>query len=597
MVRGTNGPDTIIGTADRDVVDGGPGADSIVTREEKDRIWGGAGYDWVSAGTGDDRVIVSGDGSRDSVDCGPGNDVVLADPADNVRNCEVVSVLQGDRTPHINRVVTAIRNMEERTGSDSSEGILWNLTQGNALPALGTANPEWITRTTDCWGVTTSCDSSRVQGQLTSTIRSIIGNARTLVDISSLSAVADGGFRQAIIDGAADAQRAGRRPLIRMMWGRQPLAPFDAPLRDLQRDVQAAAPDLTVVASLMSNTLVLNGYSWNHSKIVAADSRVAWAAGINLWSRSYLQSTNPVTDLGVVVRGPAAADPSRFLDVLWTFTCENSGFGLRYNNTIIPAGGGPGGCPAKKAPAPGGPEGDVTVLSLGRAGYINTGKVTGRKDPGEVSRGDKYDSGCIIPPLPNPMNGNPRWDGNNPSDTALRALVRSADSKVVITQQNLIFDCARDPSYDVRLLDAIAEQVRDGVKVTIVVSNKDAVIKALEEEYGGGADSSRAVVMKRLTKLMGSSSLAKEAACRSLTVAPFRFSSLTTWPGSNAPGLHSKVIAVDDQAVMVGSQNAYPNQLQEFGYLIEDSRAMADMKRLFLDPIESNARAAALPCG
>jgi phosphatidylserine/phosphatidylglycerophosphate/cardiolipin synthase-like enzyme len=195
------------------------------------------------------------------------------------------------------------------------------------------------------------------------------------------------------------------------------------------------------------------------------------------------------------------------------------------------------------------------------------------------------------------MNGNPRWDGNNPSDTALRALVRSADSKVVISQQNLIFDCARDPSYDVRLLDAIAEQVRDGVKVTIVVSNKDAVIKALEEDYGGGADSSRAVVMKRLTKLMGSSSLAKEAACRSLTVAPFRFSSLTTWPGSNAPGLHSKVIAVDDQAVMVGSQNAYPNQLQEFGYLIEDSRAMADMKRLFLDPIESNARAAALPCG
>lgn len=164
-------------------------------------------------------------------------------------------------------------------------------------------------------------------------------------------------------------------------------------------------------------------------------------------------------------------------------------------------------------------------MAVGRGGYIDSGRTTGRLDPREVSAADRRDSGCIVPPLPNP-------------------------------------------------------------KATIT----------LFEQYPGDPAPARAVIMKRLTALMGSRDLATRAACRSLAVAPFRLSSLATWPGGGAPGLHAKVIAVDDSAVLVGSQNAYPNQLQEFGYIIEDPRAMADMKRTFLDPLEANARAGALPC-
>lgn len=193
------------------------------------------------------------------------------------------------------------------------------------------------------------------------------------------------------------------------------------------------------------------------------------------------------------------------------------------------------------------------------------------------------------------MNGDASWDGNNPSDTAIRALVGSAESKVVISQQDMVFPCAKDPSYDVRLMDAIARKVRDGISMTIAVSNPRASI-SLFEQYPGDPGPTRAVITKRFTALMGSAERATRAACRSLLVAPFRFSSLDKWPGSTAPGLHAKVIAVDDSAVMVGSQNAYPNQLQEFGYIVEDVRAMADMKRVFLDPLEGYARASALPC-
>ena len=595
-VDGTVGPDLVLGTSGDDIVHGRAGNDVIRTGPGDDRIWAGDGADRVYAGPGDDRIKTFGSAARNFVDCGPGRDVVIANPGDVLRRCEVVVHKGEGRAPHLRSVAAEIAAMERRTGSDTSRGVLWRLSYGNALPGLGEQRPGWITRTTDCWGRTGPCDSSGVQAHLTSTIRQIIGEATELVDVSSLAPVADGAFRQAIIDGAADAQRAGNRPTIRLMWGRSPAAPFsERRLRALQRDVQAVAPDLQVVGALMANTLVTNGYSWNHSKIVAADSRVAWASGINMWSASYLQSTNPVTDLGVVVRGPAAHDAHRFLDELWAFSCNNEGFGPRYNVTVVPRRGGPGGCPARRAPAAVDAVGDVAVLAVGRGGYITSGRVTGRLKPDEVSPVDRRDSGCIVPPLPNPMNGDSSWDGNNPSDTAIRALVESAESKVVISQQDLIFPCAKDPSYDVRLMDAIARKVRNGIPVTIAVSNPGATI-SLFEQYPGDPAPARAIIMKRLAKLMGSAEAARDAACLSLRVAPFRFSSLSTWPGSTAPGLHAKVVAVDDAAVLVGSQNAYPNQLQEFGYIIEDPRAMADMKRAFLDPLEANAKDNALPC-
>ncbi len=504
----------------------------------------------------------------------------------------------GSATPHIDQVAAAIRDMERLTGSDTSEGVLWQVTRGNELPGAGSAAPTFLARTSDCWGVTGTCDSSGVQQRLLDQIRRIVASGTVLVDVSSLSGIADGGFRQALIDGVADGARAGHAPTIRLLWGRSPVTPFsDGVLDKLQADVQAANPNATVVAALMSNTPVLNGYSWNHSKIVAADSTVALAKGINLWARSYLQSTNPVTDMGVEVRGPAAANAQKFLDVLWRFSCANEGFNTRFNITIVPAKGGPAGCPATRAPEPGPATGTATVLAVGRAGYIDDGRVTGRNtDAITISAADRRDSGCTVPPLPNPMNGDASWDGNNPSDTALRALVASAQFKVVIAQQEVIFPCAFAPSYDVRLLDALAKKVADGVSVTVVVSNPGAAINT-SEQYGGDPDAVKKVIMKRLTTLVGSAAEATELACSNLVVAPFRYSDTATWPGNGKPpSHHAKLIAVDDAVFYVGSQNAYPNQLQEFGWIIEDPVAMADVRQHYLDPLVEYSSKAARPC-
>jgi RTX calcium-binding nonapeptide repeat (4 copies)/WD40-like Beta Propeller Repeat len=80
-VEGLGGNDTILGGAGDDKLDGGAGNDVIN---------GGAGADTIDGGAGSDTIYAA-DGERDVIDCGPGNDRVVADPVDKTVNCEVVT--------------------------------------------------------------------------------------------------------------------------------------------------------------------------------------------------------------------------------------------------------------------------------------------------------------------------------------------------------------------------------------------------------------------------------------------------------------------------------------------------------------------------
>jgi Ca2+-binding RTX toxin-like protein len=123
---GKGGDDKLFGGAGDDYVDGeygadelhgGPGNDTIAGRSNDDRIFGDAGddhitgdrgFDHISGGSGNDEIFgnldpdtISGGpgndrinvvrGDHDTVRCGPGHDVVFADPADRVASdCEDV---------------------------------------------------------------------------------------------------------------------------------------------------------------------------------------------------------------------------------------------------------------------------------------------------------------------------------------------------------------------------------------------------------------------------------------------------------------------------------------------------------------------------
>ena len=83
---GGSGGDRIVGNASDNYLTGNEGNDTIV---------GGGGSDTIQSGPGDDTIDTR-DGVYDSVDCGPGNDVVYADLGDSTTNCEVAPDPDGD---------------------------------------------------------------------------------------------------------------------------------------------------------------------------------------------------------------------------------------------------------------------------------------------------------------------------------------------------------------------------------------------------------------------------------------------------------------------------------------------------------------------
>ncbi|HWH96340.1 MAG TPA: calcium-binding protein [Baekduia sp.] len=81
-LTGGIGPDILVANNDGESLDGGPGADRITSVAGGSTILGGTGGDQVDA--------ADGSGIADTVDCGPGFDVVWADAEDTLSNCELV---------------------------------------------------------------------------------------------------------------------------------------------------------------------------------------------------------------------------------------------------------------------------------------------------------------------------------------------------------------------------------------------------------------------------------------------------------------------------------------------------------------------------
>jgi hypothetical protein len=60
-------------------------------------------------------------------------------------------------------------------------------------------------------------------------------------------------------------------------------------------------------------------------------------------------------------------------------------------------------------------------------------------------------------------------------------------------------------------------------------------------------------------------------------LAPLRFGPDATWPGGRAIANHAKLWMADDRVFYIGSDNLYPVNLQEFGYIVDDQKAAAEL--------------------
>lgn len=102
VLKGTPGDDKLIGTKVGDKLIGRGGDDILRSSEGGDFVIGGSGNDFIKsgkafdeirAGKGDDEIHTR-DGKPDQIDCGPGEDTVLADEVEEgIFDCENVEVL------------------------------------------------------------------------------------------------------------------------------------------------------------------------------------------------------------------------------------------------------------------------------------------------------------------------------------------------------------------------------------------------------------------------------------------------------------------------------------------------------------------------
>jgi phosphatidylserine/phosphatidylglycerophosphate/cardiolipin synthase-like enzyme len=398
---------------------------------------------------------------------------------------------------------------------------------------------------------------------------SLIAGAKHAVDITQLQPAPDARFMAALRNAITMLARSRRAVVVRVLIGQFPPDNVDANamLDELVRDARSVPGSrLTVYAAAMrscSATPGCSSLSWNHSKILAVDGRRALVGGHNLRSADYLDA-DPIHDISMALEGPAAADAQRFADRLWRFVCVNAGSDPEVTSLEYQAGAataGPGCLPAIHIanPAKGHAAGGVSVLAVGR---LASGITT---------------------------------DFANQSELARDLLLGAARRTLRIAQQDIGFFDPGVPgitypagvTYPESTLERIADFLLAGGDAYVIQSNYGAVglSKATYSNDIPIADVAlkiRAVAQSRTT--LAPADL-DALLCQRLHMAPFRFGPDATWPDGQPIGDHSKFWMVDDHVFYIGSDNMYPADLQEFGYIVDNRAAASTLRRDYWDPL------------
>lgn len=402
-------------------------------------------------------------------------------------------------------------------------------------------------------------------------IHDLVASARQSVDIVELQPAPTGRYVAALR--AAIAELAfSRRPVeVRVLIGQFPPKGVDAAaflkeLVETARDIPGSR--VTVSVSAMRTCTVLescNSFSWNHGKFIVVDGREAIVGGHNLWTEDYL-TDNPVHDLSMQVKGPAAASASRFADRLWSYVCSN----LNYKDSISLVSYAPGQgefaqrCPAALATrrTPAG-SGGVEIMGIGRLG-------AGITD-----------------------------DFANQSELARDLMFAAARRTIRVAQQDLGFRLGRsDTLFPESALDEMIDLMERDGDVYVVLSNPGSIGNGGSPYYNDVplqalAKRLKDNVQKRIDTADPRSRYAirkgpdpvNAMLCSRFHLAPFRFGPDESWPGGKTIANHSKLWMVDDRVFYIGSDNMYPVNLQEFGYVVDDRKAVDTLIESYWNPL------------
>lgn len=402
--------------------------------------------------------------------------------------------------------------------------------------------------------------------RLLSAIEDVIASADRLVDIASLEPFASGEFAAAIRRGLARAASRGRPLTVRILYGRHRfVTQTDADFAAAIRDVAAELPTESAVrlhACRMETSNDQKAPSWNHAKIVAVDGREAIVGGHNLWHPDYL-GLAPVHDLSARVTGAAAAEAHAFLDRLWAWVGRQlatpsvigSVHAIRWDGGRIEPAGPPPAVALAAAPS-----GSIPALAVGRLG---TGVTA---DAGTVE--EKIAAARIA----------------NVGAAVAALAFRQARSSIRISQMDFGFHWDGVNFWSADVVSALADVLTDparAVDVMLVLSEPGAKTAA-GGPYSFGT--TLADIVAEMRRTIGDRPLSGR-----MRLAPLRFSPHgDRWVHGGVELKiinHAKFWMVDERAFHIGSDNLYPHNLQEFGYVVESPALAREAVAAYWEPL------------
>lgn len=447
-------------------------------------------------------------------------------------------------------------------------GITYDLTAGNQLAR------DWIVHTPNMWGRRAADLPAGHSDWLPQRVQELVASARQRVDVTLLQPAPDGPFLDALRAGLQTLAQRRQPVTVRLIVGQYPPENVDVPAfykaltdgLDLSRVTVAVAAFRSCIAFEDCDS-----YSWNHSKIISVDGVAVMAGGHNLWAKDYL-ADEPVSDLSMRVSGPAAASAARFADRLWDYVCANLG-----QKESIALMSSTGGCVSPPAVRTRAGRGGLPILAVGRLGAGIT------------------------------------KDFANQSELARDLMLGAARREIVIVQQDLGFGMGRaDILFPDSTIDRLVDFLRQGRgDIYIVLSNLGAKGKS-------GSTYSNDVTLMQLAKHLRQEVQRRFEArdplsryeirrgpdpvnamlCDHLHLAPYRFGPDATWPGDIPIATHAKFWMVDGRVFYVGSDNMYPVNLQEFGYIVDDTKAAQEIADAWWKPLwQWSSKAAASGAG
>jgi phosphatidylserine/phosphatidylglycerophosphate/cardiolipin synthase-like enzyme len=437
----------------------------------------------------------------------------------------------------------------------SYAGITYDLTQGNSL------GRDWIVQTPNMWGRKASELPPGHSDALARQVHDLVVSARRRVDIAVLQPAPDGAFLQALRTALQELSRRRGPMTVRVIVGQYPPDYVDVPafLKALTEGVDTTRLDVSVAAYRSCVAFEdCDSYSWNHAKIIAVDGRDALVGGHNLWAEDYLAET-PVSDLSMRVQGPAATSAVRFIDRLWTYVCAN----LDKKDSIALAST-TGRCPLPTPLPMIAGRGGLPMLAVGRLGAGITS------------------------------------DFANQSDVARDMMLASARREIRIVQQDLGFALGRaDVLFPDSTIDRLVDFLRRGRgDIYLVLSNlgakgKSGMTYSNDVSLQQLARHLRREVQRRFEardplsrwEIRRGPDPVNAMLCEHVHLAPYRFGLEASWPGGVPIANHAKFWMVDGRTFYIGSDNMYPVNLQEYGYIVDDAQAAQELTDAWWAPL------------